>query len=311
METSTIYNELLATLSASWQGLPDKPEEDPRRTLHALWLLAAGRPLPVQRSDEVELPELGEEDQAYLRQLVDRRLAGVPLAYLTGWQSFLGLELRIDERAMIPRKETELLASSALPLLHGLAAERGRPKVLDLCCGSGNLALAMAFYEPGCVVWGSDIDPAAVELARANAGRLGLAGRVEFFCGDLFKPFEGEENYGQIDLVLCNPPYISSARAAKMPEEIAAHEPRLAFDGGIFGVNVLTCLAREAPRFLRPASWLCFEVGLGQGEAMMNLLAKVKEYGCVTPIEDANGSVRVLMAQRAAIEEVASGRSAA
>jgi release factor glutamine methyltransferase len=123
-----------------------------------------------------------------------------------------------------------------------------------------------------------------------------LQGRTEFRAGDLLAPFDTSDFHGSIDLLTCNPPYISSAKVDQMHGEIARHEPHLAFDGGPFGVAILMRLLQDAPRFLRPGAWLGFEVGLGQGPAMAKRLEKS---GCaqVKSLTDGAGAIRALFAR--------------
>jgi release factor glutamine methyltransferase len=198
---------------------------------------------------------------------------------------------------MIPRQETEILGRAALGLLQAQAKERGQTTVIDLCTGSGNVALALAWHVPSGRVWGGDLSEDAVQLARQNAQHLGLADRVQFRVGDFLTPFETEALEGQVDLVTCNPPYISTARVDKLPHEIAGFEPRLAFDGGPFGIRLLTRLVKEAPRFLKPGGWVVCEVGLGQGEAMARVFQKAPVYRKTQVFADEQGEVRALAAQ--------------
>ena len=291
-----LFDELLVKIAARWAGLPDKPDENPENNLRALWLATLGRPLSVKQLAG-DLPALDEAAESRLRELVDQRMSGVPLAHLTGRQSFMGVEMLAGPEAMIPRQETEILGNAALAILKMLVEQRGSAQVIDLCTGSGNLALVLAFHVPRCQVVGVDLSPEAVELARRNAEHLGLADRVQFREGDLFGPLESTDFWGQADMVVCNPPYISSAQVEALPHEIAGFEPRLAFDGGPFGVKILTRLIREAPRFLKPASWLCFEVGLGQGRMMASMLDKSPNYGQVKTLRDDAGNLRALAAQ--------------
>ncbi len=291
-----LFEELLVKIAARWAGLPDKPDENPENNLRALWLATLGKPLSVKQLASGDLPALDEAAESRLRELVDQRMSGVPLAHLTGRQSFMGVEMLAGPEAMIPRQETEILGNAALAILKTLVEQRGSAQVIDLCTGSGNLALVLAFRVPGCQVVGVDLSREAVELARRNAGHLGLTGRVQFREGDLFSPLESTDFWGQADMVVCNPPYISSAQVEALPHEIAGFEPRLAFDGGPFGVKILTRLIREAPRFLKPASWLCFEVGLGQGRMMTSMLGKSPKYGQVQTLCDEGGNLRALAA---------------
>lgn len=293
-----LFRCLLSRISASWRGLPDKPEETPEATLRALWFLATGERRSAARAVEGELPPLDRASVAALRRLVAERLSGVPLAYLTGRQSFMGIELLAGPEALIPRRETELLGEAALHELRALARGRGRISVLDLCTGSGNLAVALAAQGPECTVYGCDFSPAAVELARRNAAWAGVADRVRFRVGDLFQPFEAAGALAAFDLIVCNPPYVSSAKVAALPQEVSGYEPPQAFDGGPLGLSILLRLIGESPRYLRPSASLCFEVGAGQGVGIVQRLARSGAFGEIHPLTDGQGEVRAILARK-------------
>jgi release factor glutamine methyltransferase len=292
-----LHDEVHATLERGLRTLPDKPEETTASTLRALWHLAAGERLSAETALVRELPPLDEAARARLHALVARRLEGTPLAHLTERQRFMGLEMLAGPGALIPRRETEIVARAAIEVATRLAAELPAPLVVDTCTGSGNVAAAVAHAVPSTRVLAADLSPEAVALARRNVDHLGLSGRVTLGCGDLLAPFETAEWMGKVDLVTCNPPYISTGRTAEMAEEISAHEPRLAFDGGPLGVRILQRLIQEAPRLLRPGGWLAFEVGLGQGPSVAKRLVQGGTYRDVRSIADEQGAVRVLVAQ--------------
>lgn len=292
----TLYQDLSVQLAAGLNRLPDKPEETVDTTLRALWQAAAGAPVSAGCAEIVPLPELDGAGVEQLRSLIARRLAGVPLAHLTARQRFMGLEMLAGPEALIPRRETELLGRGALERLQAIVRACGEALVVDVCTGSGNLALGLAHHAPAARVFAADISPAAVALARRNARHLGLAARVEFREGDLLAPFNDAAFHGNVDLLVCNPPYISSKKVDIMAEEIIGHEPRLAFDGGPLGIRIVERLMREAPRYLRPGGTLAFEVGLGQGPALMKRMAKLAGYASLQTIEDEAGEVRVILA---------------
>jgi release factor glutamine methyltransferase len=292
-----LYQDLVEKLSAGLRLLPDKPEETPDSTLCALWHTAAGIPVSAQKAGGLALPSLNAGEIERLQELVLQRIAGTPLAYLTGRQHFMGLDLFASREALIPRLETELLGRGALEALQGLAADRDKAVVVDVCTGSGNLALALAFHAPKARVYAADLSGEAVALARRNAHYLQLQDRVEVREGDLLAPFDEPGFHGHVDLLVCNPPYISSRKVDTMPHEIIGHEPRLAFDGGPFGIRIVERLIREAPRFLRKGGCLAFEVGLGQGSALMKRLSGDKRYSHLRPIEDGAGAVRAIVAE--------------
>jgi release factor glutamine methyltransferase len=296
MTQTDFYETHLQHLTQALVVLPDKPEETPETTLAALWFAAAGRPLSVEAASQAPRPDLDGAARAALDGLIARRLSGVPLAHITGRQRFMGLELLAGPDALVPRKETELLGRTALEKLKAMADARGSVTAIDVCTGSGNLALALNQHEPRARVFAADLSVEAVALARRNAAHLGAGDHVTFFDGDLFGAFP-EALLGQADLVVCNPPYISSAKVDAMAAEIAGHEPRLAFDGGGFGLGIVSRLIKEAPLFLKPGSWLCFEIGLGQGKFLKGSLAKAGAYAVIEAFEDAEGQIRVLAAQ--------------
>lgn len=292
-----LYQEQLQRLTKELEFLPDKPEETPESTLRALWHKAAGRALSAEAAMMGELPPLDAAAHANLADLLAQRLTGVPLAHLTERQHFVGLEMLAGPGALVPRRETELLARTAIDLARDAAREQGKVRVIDVCTGCGNVALAVAHHVPTARVFAADLSEDAVALARLNAEHLGLASRVEFRAGDLLAPFDQPEFHGTVDVLTCNPPYISSAKVEHMHGEISKHEPRLAFDGGAFGVNILMRLLQDAPGFLKPGAWLAFEVGLGQGPAMAKRLEKVAGVTQVQPLKDHRGDVRALSAR--------------
>jgi release factor glutamine methyltransferase len=295
--TQALWQRWHGVLAQGLQTLHDKPEETSVSALRALWHLAAGAQLSVQAASEQPLQPLPAAHAQRLADLVGERLRGTPLAHLTQRQRFMGLELLAGPQALIPRRETELLGLAAAQLL-AEAARGGRAVLaLDVCTGSGNLALGMATQVPTARVLAADLSHEAVELARQNVLALGLQQRVEVREGDLLAPFDETTFLGQIDVLTCNPPYISSPKVDALPSEIAAHEPRLAFDGGPFGVRILQRLIREAPRFVRPGGWLAFEVGLGQGAAVSKRLTPAAGYAEVRALTDAQGEVRALLAR--------------
>lgn len=286
----------LDRLEANLRTLPDKPEETAVSALRALWQLAAGRRMSAVEALEHPLPVLPSDGFARLDALVDERLAGIPLAHLTERQRFMGLEMLAGPGALIPRAETELLARAAVEIARRIADEHGGATVVDVCTGSGNLAAAVAVLEPRATVFAADLSEEAVALAQRNVEHLGVPDRVTLRAGDLLVPFDEPRFVGRIDLLTCNPPYISSGRVSEMPTEISRHEPKLAFDGGPLGVRILQRLMREAPRMLRPGGWLAFEVGLGQGPAVAERLRRSGTYATVETVADADGQVRVVLA---------------
>jgi release factor glutamine methyltransferase len=288
----------VAEVQRDLRGLPDKPEETTVATVRSLWHLAAGERVSARLAMERPLPRLDGGGRDRLRALLARRIAGEPLAHLTGRQSFMGIEMLAGPGALIPRAETELLAGAAVSLLHELARTEGPLVSIDVCTGSANVAASLALAEPGAIIDASDLSADAIDLARRNLEHLGLADRVVLHVGDLLEPFATEAWLGRVTLLTCNPPYISTRRMAEMPTETADHEPDLAFDGGPLGIRILQRLMREAPSYLGPGGWLAVEVGAGQGPAVERSLRSSGAYDEVREVTDGGGEVRVLLAKR-------------
>lgn len=294
---SATFSDLLQEVERFWTPLPDKPEETPERLLAALWSTACGAAVSADRALPVSLPELDGKSLERLRGLIEQKKAGVPLAHLTERQTFLGLELLAGREALIPRKETEILGRAALVKIGCMAKKRGALLVVDVCTGSGNLALAYAYYEPQARVCASDLSPEAIGLARRNAQFTGLGKHIDLRVGDLLEPFELPEFVGHCDFLSCNPPYISTAKVKQMHPEISQHEPEAAFNGGAFGVSILMKLVKNAPRFLRPGGWLGFEVGHGQGAGLARQLEKNPAFAAVETYADPGGEIRAILAK--------------
>jgi release factor glutamine methyltransferase len=208
----------------------------------------------------------------------------------------MGIELICDSRALIPRKETEILGTSALNICRELAAKKAELIIMDVCCGSGNLGLAMATQVNNARVYSSDLSSDAVKLTNENIEFLKLNERVTATQSDLFGSFQSDDYWHKIDLIVCNPPYISSSKVLKMNPEIANNEPSLAFDGGMIGLKIIQNLIKEAPQFLNPNGWLIFEVGLGQGPFVIQILERSEQYKQINPVSDHSGNIRVIAA---------------
>jgi release factor glutamine methyltransferase len=293
MKQSQQYQERLNELSRDFSSLPDKPEETPESTLAALWSFAAGHALSAEKALEHPLEALTENQSVLFDDSIQRWKQGEPLAHITGRQAFFGIELQVSSEALVPRKETELLAKCAIE-----KTPRDDAKVIDICTGCGNLPLAIALHRPKAKVYGADLSNDAVELAKRNAEFCGLSNSVEFFAGDLFAPFDGLNLEESIDLITCNPPYISSKKVSEMAKEISEHEPSLAFDGGPFGISILQKVIKQAPKLLKTGGWLIYEVGLGQGPSLVKKMERSNDYSYVTSFCDKEDNIRVIAARK-------------
>ncbi|HEY6528129.1 MAG TPA: peptide chain release factor N(5)-glutamine methyltransferase [Cellvibrionaceae bacterium] len=274
--------------------LPDKSEETAAASLAALWCLAQGLQVSVVAAGQHSLLPLSVDEEQKLHGYIAQRLAGVPLAHITGRQHFMGLELLASAEALIPRAETELLVHLALECLD---TQKHQPlKLLDVCTGSGNVALSLAHHLPNAQVYAADLSAEAVQLAKRNAQFVQLHERVEFKEGDLCGPYSAQEQRETFDLISCNPPYIMAGNVKKMPKEIAEHEPTLAFDGGPMGIAIIERIIIEAHPLLKPGGFLCLEVGAGQGAFIEKRMRKSGLYQQVVTACDAQNVVRALAA---------------
>jgi release factor glutamine methyltransferase len=197
-----------------------------------------------------------------LSTLVDRRVAGEPLEHLLGWAEFCGLRIAVDPGVFVPRRRTEFLVSQA--------AARGRPGalVVDLCCGSGALGVALTSLVDGVDLHAADLDPAAVACARRNVA--GVGGRVHE--GDLFDALPTVLR-GHVDLLLANVPYVPSEAVLWMPPEARDHEARMALDGGADGLDIARRVVAGAPGWLASGGSLLFETSADQAPDAVRLVA--------------------------------------
>jgi len=298
MDKQELFNGIRVELENKLHLLDDKPEETVESTIKALWFKAAGIPLSSEKAINLDLPDLTEEQRTFLFNIVQLRIENTPLAYITGRQNFMGVELLSDKRALIPRKETEILGKKALELSKAMTDQEKKIYILDVCCGSGNLAITMAHYNSDCIVYATDISSEAVELTQENINLLNLNKRVYVEQGDMMSAFDKEEFYEKFDLIICNPPYILSSKVPKMDLEISMNEPMVAFDGGMLGIKIIQKLVHESPKFLKNKGWLVFEVGAGQGQLITQLCERTTLFNHIETVPDNSAYIRVVCAQK-------------
>jgi release factor glutamine methyltransferase len=245
------------------------------------WVLGKPRSQLRARPEQA----LEETQRQHFFDLIRRRAAGEPIAYLTGHREFWSLDLLVNAHTLIPRPETELLVETALARMPRQAL------VADLGTGSGAIALAIAGERPLCRVIATDIDPEALKVASANAERLNIR-NVEFREGAWFAPF-GDERF---DMIVSNPPYIAEHDPHLEEGDLPA-EPRRALVAGPTGLEMIAAIAGEAPRFLLDQGWLLLEHGYQQGAAVAAMLRDAGYRGVQT-WRDAAGRERVSGGQR-------------
>jgi release factor glutamine methyltransferase len=227
----------------------------------------------------------GEQLQA-VRQLIQRRRTGEPIAYILGRREFYGLEFRVDPRVLIPRPDTETLVEVALKRTQ---ARSLYGRALDLCTGSGCVAIALSKARATWQLLATDASPDALAVARNNAERLGALHNLTLRHSDLFDQIEAT----QLDLITCNPPYIPAAEIAGLAADIRNFEPRLALDGGDDGLQIIRRIVTRAKSFLNPGGVLAMEVGAGQASAVTALF-EAAQYTEIERQRDYGGHERVV-----------------
>ncbi|MCF8032008.1 MAG: peptide chain release factor N(5)-glutamine methyltransferase [Desulfarculaceae bacterium] len=235
---------------------------------------------------------LAPEELAAFKALILRRREHEPVAYILGNREFWGLELACGPGALVPRPESEHLVEEGLARLEGLEA----PRVLDLCTGTGAVALALASERPDAEVIASDISDQALTWARNNAENLGLAERVSFKQGDLWEAVAASSGF--FDLITANPPYVAEDEWEGLPREVKDFEPRLALHGGERGLEATRAIIAGAGAHLRPLGWLLLELGAGQAGAAAELAQASGAFDAISTVPDLGGIERVLICQR-------------
>lgn len=257
-------------------GNPDA-QVDARLLVCGLLDLAPGR---LARICGKEMPA---ETRAELDGRLARRLSGEPLQYIEGAAYFMGLKFAVDSRVLIPRQDTEALCEHALTLLRGQTGA----EVLDLCTGSGAIAVSVARLQPGLRVTATDMSPDALDIARENARLNGVC--IRFLQGDLFAPVAGE----RFDAILCNPPYLTAVDMKGLQTEVA-REPRMALFGGEDGLAFYRRLAGEVYEHLKPGGYALFEVGDGQATEVLRLMSENAMCAASGTVKDLPGVERVV-----------------
>ncbi len=234
--------------------------------------------------DELELAA-----SSHYEVLLERRVEGEPIQYITGQTEFYGLPFRVTPDVLIPRPETEHLVECVLEA----AAQSAAPRIVDVGTGSGSIAIALAYKLPNARVTAVDVSEAALDLARWNARRNGVAERVRFLQGDLLEPVAGE----QFDLVVSNPPYVPAADKGSLAVEVRDFEPSLALVAGEDGLDVYRRLIPQVYEVLVSSGFVALEIGYGQSAAVECLLRTVG-FTDISFTPDLQGIPRVASARR-------------
>lgn len=222
-----------------------------------------------------------------VRDLVDRHLAGEPVAYLIGEWEFYGLPLDISPEVLIPRPDTEVLAEQAI----GYVKTLGECRVLDLCAGSGCIGLAVASQAPQARVVLGEWSDGALRICRQNIRRNGLSGRVVPMGADARE--KPEKSLGEFQCIVSNPPYIPSGDIAGLDVSVKDYEPHLALDGGADGLDFYRSISQKWKEALVPGGRLYFEVGIGQADSVLRIM-RAQGFGDIQVVKDLRDVPRVV-----------------
>jgi release factor glutamine methyltransferase len=275
---------VLEVINATTAFFQERGVESPRLNIELMLAHALNKKrlqLYLEFERALDEPTLGT-----LRAMVRRRAAGEPLQYILGKTEFHGLEFAVDNRALIPRPETELLVEEVI----SACKKVGGVHILDLGTGSGCIAVTLAKNLPAGSVTATDRSVPALELARQNAATHGLADRIEFVESDLFAALGAKK----FDWVVSNPPYLPESEADKLAREIRDHEPREALFAGDDGLAVIRRIIAEAPPFLVPGGHVAIEIGAGQSEAVQQLFRDA-QYAIAKVVKDLQNHERLVV----------------
>jgi len=236
---------------------------------------------------------VGEDKLEQLRELTRRAGRHEPIAYIVGRCEFYGLEIEVSRDCMIPRPETELLVERAIEFLRRRSGEQ---LVCDLCTGSGCIAVAIAKNFENARIIATDISDSALAVAAKNIEKYKLNRRVELLRGDLFDPVLPQLEIGGFDLIVCNPPYVSTGEYERLERNVRDYEPKVALLAGADGLEVYRRICGQVGRFLKTDGALMLEVGYNQGPAVGSLLEQTGIFDRIETEKDFNNIGRVVIA---------------
>lgn len=228
--------------------------------------------------------ELTIEQENIYNEYVARIILGEPIQYIIGKQEFMGIDFKVNPSVLIPQPDTEILVEKTIEILKHLK----EPKVLDLCTGSGAIAVSIAKYIPNSIVFASDISKQALEIARQNDNE----NKVNFVHSNLFENIDGEFN-----VIVSNPPYIKTSEIQKLSKEVQ-NEPLLALDGGQDGLLFYREIIKQAHKYLEEQGYLCIEIGEDQKEQVITLINNCSYYKNIQAFKDLSGHDRVIICEK-------------
>ena len=237
---------------------------------------------------------LNTEIQRSFERTIERRKRREPLQHIIGTQEFWGLPFRVTPDVLIPRPETEFVVEAALTAVKEVSA----PVIVDLCTGSGCIAVCLAKELASARVFATDRSARAVPVAQENARLNGVADRIRFLEGDLFGPFEELDLLGRIDCIVTNPPYVRSSDLTTLQPEVRDFEPEMALVAGPEGTEIAERIIRQAPGYLKSGGSLIMEMGMGQTVALRKIVEETHQFGPIKIVKDLAGIERVIVVKR-------------
>lgn len=271
--------------------LTDKGVDSPRLSADLLLSHTLGlKRIDLYTQFDKQVPQ---QQLNMLHDLVKRAGLHEPVAYLTGMTEFYSLELYITPDCLIPRPETELLVQRAIEYLR---TRSGIQYVCDLCTGSGCIAVAIAKNFPEARVTATDISSAALAIAARNVEKHRLNEQIRMLCGDLFEPIIQQLDVNQFDLIVCNPPYVSTGEYEKLDKNVKDYEPESALLAGADGMDVYRRIIEKVYEFLKPSAALILEIGYSQGPAVRKLLEQNCDWAEIKIEKDPHDNDRVVTA---------------
>jgi release factor glutamine methyltransferase len=238
---------------------------------------------------------LDETKLSFFEAAVNRRARREPLQYITGKQEFWGLEFNVTPDVLIPRPETELLVESTLKIIQ--TASRAIT-IVDLCAGSGCIAVSLAKEIDIVRIFATDASGRALAIAKRNARSHNVSDRIRFLEGDLFGPLEELNIHGMVDLIVSNPPYVRSGDLPELQPEVRDFEPELALIAGPEGTEIQQRIIYTAPEFLRRGGSLIMEMGQGQSDSLVEIVNDSCQYNNPEILKDLAGIERVIIAEK-------------
>lgn len=267
---------------------------DPRE---ARLLLAYSMGIPTD--ELIKYDTCSDEEYMIFKEAIKRRVQGEPYAYITGYKEFMKLKFKVNKYTLIPREDTETLVQKAIEIANNIhdsksfiPTKKSKDKnirILDMCTGSGCIAISLAKYIQGSKVDAVDISKEALLIAKENAEINNV--KINFIYSNLF-----ENVFEKYDLIVSNPPYISTDEIEKLQIEVR-NEPHIALDGGIDGLDFYKKISKDAKQFLKPNGILIFEIGFLQAKDVKDILEN-EEYKNIEILKDLSDNDRIIISQR-------------